>query len=289
MSGFGAEWLAMREAFDAEARNGGLVGELAPRWARARVTEIVDLATGTGANVRYLAPRIHGRQRWTVVDHDAALLAAVAPRLAGWAEQRGYHCRIHGPEATVTGEGFEAQVQPRQLDLARDLDRAVPEGLHLVTAAALLDLVSESWLARLVQGCRAAGAAFLLALTYDGETTWLPEDPEDARVRDAVNRHQERDKGFGRALGPGAVERAATLYRAAGYRVAQAKSDWRIGPEAGAMQRALLDGWRAAAAEIEPDRGGALSGWTARREAAIERGESALRVGHLDIAGRPNY
>jgi hypothetical protein len=287
MTGFGADWLAMREPFDAEARSAGLVDELVAHWSHAEVAEIVDLATGTGANVRYLAPRIHGRQRWTVVDHDARLLEALAPRLAGWAEQRGYRFRVRGPDVTVTGDGFEAEVQPRELDLARDLDRVVQDGVHLVTAAALLDLVSGRWLARLAGDCRSAGAAILFALTYDGETSWSPEDSGDARVRAAVNRHQGLDKGFGPALGPGAAGCAATLYRAAGYRVVEAKSDWRIGPEAGAMQGALLDGWRAAAEEIEPDRGGAFAGWAARRAAAIAEGASALRVGHVDIAGRP--
>jgi hypothetical protein len=288
MSDFDADWLAMREPFDGEARSAGLVGEVAAHWSHAEVIEVVDLATGTGANVRYLAPRIDGRQRWTVVDHDARLLEAVAPRLAGWAEQRGYRFRLRGPDVTVTGDGFEAEVQLRELDLTRDLDRVVQEGVHLVTAAALLDLVSERWLARLARDCRAAGAAVLFALTYDGETTWSPADPDDACVRDAVNRHQGLDKGFGSALGPTAAGCATALYRAAGYRVVEAKSDWRIGPEADAMQRLLLDGWRIAAAEIEPDRAGAFAGWAARRAAAIAQGVSALRVGHVDIAGRPD-
>ncbi len=288
MSGFGADWLALREPFDAVARNSGLVGELVAHWSRAAVVEITDLATGTGANVRYLAPRIAGRQRWTVVDHDARLLEAVAPRLTAWAEQRGYRFRRRGPDVTVTGAEFEAEVQPRELDLTRDLDRVVRRGVHLVTAAALLDLVSEPWLARLARGCRSAGAAVLLALTYDGETSWSPEDSGDVRVRDAVNRHQGRDKGFGPALGPTAAGCATALYRAAGYRVVEAKSDWRLGPEAGAMQRAMLEGWRAAAAEIEPDQGRTFAGWTARRAAAIARGVSVLRVGHVDIAGRPD-
>jgi hypothetical protein len=288
MSGFGADWLAMREPFDAAARSAGLVGELATHWSHAAVAEIADLATGTGANVRYLAPRIGGRQRWTVVDHDPRLLDAVAPQLAGWAEQRGYRFRARGPDMTVTGDGFEAEVRPRELDLTRDLDRVVREGVHLVTAAALLDLVSEPWLARLARDCRSASAAILFALTYDGETAWVPEDPDDARVRDVVNRHQRRDKGFGPALGPSAAGRAAALYRAAGYRVAEARSDWRIGAEAGAMQVALLEDWHAAAAEIEPERGSAFAGWAARRAAAIAHGASGLRVGHVDIAARPD-
>jgi hypothetical protein len=288
MTGFDPAWLALREPFDAAARSARRVSGLAPHWARADAVAIVDLATGTGANVRYLAPRIRGRQCWTVVDRDPRLLDAVASGLAEWAERRGYRWRQRGPEVTVTGEGFEAVVQPRALDLAHDLDRVVPQGAHLVTAAALLDLVSERWLARLVGSCRAAGAAFLFALTYDGETAWSPEDAEDARVRDAVNRHQERDKGFGPALGPAAAGRTAALYRAAEYRVVEARSDWRIGPEARVMQRALLEGWSAAAGEIEPERGDVWSGWAARRAAAIGASASALRVGHVDLAGRPS-
>ena len=88
---------------------------------------------------------------------------------------------------------------------------AVVAGQNLVTASALLDLVSESWLAGLVRRCadNACGAYF--ALTYDGEVQWMTEsaagwriddDPDDGLVRDAVNRHQRSDKGFGPALGP---------------------------------------------------------------------------------------
>jgi hypothetical protein len=36
---------------------------------------------------------------------------------------------------------------------------------HLVTASALLDLVSESWMKTLAARCRDAGAAVLFALT----------------------------------------------------------------------------------------------------------------------------
>ncbi len=46
---------------------------------------------------------------------------------------------------------------------------------HLVTGSALLDLVSEQWLRRLVDACarRACGTCF--ALTYDGEIRWSNE------------------------------------------------------------------------------------------------------------------
>ena len=84
-SGFSAAWLALREPHDAAARAAELVGLLRTRSsddaqrrrrrARCRAT-IVDLGAGSGANLRWLAPRLGGEQAWLLVDHDAALLAA---------------------------------------------------------------------------------------------------------------------------------------------------------------------------------------------------------------------
>lgn len=287
MSGFGADWLALREPFDAAARSGGLAAGLAARAGAAQPLAIVDLGCGTGANLRYLAPRLGGRQRWTLVDHDPRLLAELAPRLREWAARAGGSFRPQGGAMHVAAAGFEAAVRPLERDLAHDLERLVAGDVHLVTAAALLDLVSEGWLARLVGACRSAGAAVLFALTYDGRVAWSPADADDARVRDAVNRHQRTDKGFGAALGPDAAGHAARLLRAAGYEVDGARSDWHVGSDARAMQAALLEGWREAASAIAPDGRAAFAAWAARRAAAIERGVSVLHVGHVDLAGRP--
>lgn len=290
MSGFAADWLALREPFDAAARSAALAAELCASLAASHAAgaiEIVDLACGTGANVRYLAPRLGGRQRWTIVDHDARLLAALAPCMREWATRAGYRLHAANECIVVSGERFEAEVRPVEHDLARGVDGVVRAGVHLVTASALLDLVSGDWLARLAAACRSARAVALFALTYDGEIAWSPADPDDAAVRDAVNRHQRTDKGFGAALGPAAAGHAGAVLRAEGFEVAEARSDWDIGPATRAMQQALLDGWRAAAIGIAPAAAGAFTAWAARRAAAIAAGRAALRVGHRDLAARP--
>jgi SAM-dependent methyltransferase len=256
MTGFTPEWLSLREPPDATARSAALATGFA-----ASARRIVDLATGTGANVRYLAPRLPRARQWLAVDDDDALLAAFAAPA-------------------------RANVATLRLDLARALDELPLDGCDLVTASALLDLVSRSWLERLAARCAAAGAGVLFALTYDGRIEWSPAEDGDERVRDLINRHQLRDKGFGPALGPGAAAAAVAAFGALGYEMRTAPSDWILGAESAALQAALILGWHFAAAEVAPDATAPLRGWMERRRAHVAAGRSRLRVGHLDVAGR---
>jgi SAM-dependent methyltransferase len=256
MSAFTADWLALREPADAAARAARLVAPFA-----GRVRRIVDLGAGTGANLRYLAPRLGGEQDWLAVDRDPGLLADLAAR---------------SPPAGV-------RVRTLALDLARDLDELPLDGCDLVAASALLDLVSADWLERLAVRCAAAGADVLFALNYDGRIEWTPAEAGDERVRELLNRHQGGDKGFGPALGPTAAGRAAECLVGKGYAVRTARSDWVLG--SAALQSALAQGGVAAALELAPGERASLEDWARRRGAYIGSGDSSLRVGHLDVAG----
>ncbi len=256
MTSFTAEWLGLREPADAAARSEALAAGFADHARR-----IVDLASGTGANIRYLAPRLRRASHWLAVDSDPQLLAALTPP-AG------------------------VQVSTLRLDLAHALDGLPLDGCDLVTASALLDLVSASWVHRLAARCAEARVGVLFALTYDGRIEWSPGEDGDERVRELANRHQLGDKGFGPALGPGAAAAAAAALRALGYDVRTSPSDWTLGPGSGALQAALIDGWRSAAAGIAPGEGTALRDWAQRREAHVAADRSRLRVGHVDVSGK---
>ena len=252
MSGFSAEWLALREPADAAARSNLFAGRPFPG-------RLIDLGGGTGANVRYLASRLPSPQDWLLVDNDPALLA-------------------RAPAGVAT--------------LRADLNAIVDDdelfrGAALVTASALLDLVSEPWLAKLVLRCRAADAAVLFAVSYDGRIDCSPQDPEDDEVRRLVNEHQKTDKGFGPALGPDAAARAVVLLSAAGYTTKQERSDWTLAPAARDLQQPLVRGWASAASAMAPGRSASIAAWQARRLAHIEAGRSRIVVGHIDVAGIP--
>ena len=75
MSSFSAEWLALREPVDAASRNLELTTRLLNWRQRFNTLPVLDLASGTGANFRFLAPRLGGGQHWRLIDHDSKLLA----------------------------------------------------------------------------------------------------------------------------------------------------------------------------------------------------------------------
>lgn len=261
---FDASWLALREAADHRSRSDELVDRLADWWTRRAGSTVLDLGSGTGSNLRYLAPRLPGRHVWTLIDHDSALLA-----------------RVEAPPGDIV-------VKTKLGDLA-DVGLSEIEQAHLVTASALLDLVSADWLESLAGACAAAACGALFALTYDGTIEWAGElgEPADELVRAAVDAHQRRDKGVGAALGPTAGRFAEAAFRRRGFQTWTAPSAWRLGPEDAELAQALVLGWETAAVDERPDDADRIRAWAERRRAVVAGGDFGLIVGHVDLLALP--
>lgn len=277
---FSLDWLQMRESLDGRSRSRPLT-ELARDWLARRPGPhgIVDLGSGSGSNLRFLAPRLPGPQRWRLVDHDAGLLA---------------HGRRQAARLQDSGGGPPA-IETLRRDLA-PVDEALLGGADLVVASALFDLVSRAWVEALVAGCAERGQALLLTLSVDGDWAFLDragrrlEESEDVAVRTLFQAHQYRDKGLGEALGGEAPAVLATVLRAAGYRVQGEASSWRLAagdPDGFALAVQLVRGWHAAALEQTPAEAQRLDEWRDRRLAGLAVGELGVTVGHRDLFAVP--
>lgn len=266
MSGFSVDWLRLREPCDTRSRSEEFARSLYMRLP-LRPLQAMDLGTGTAANIRYLAPRLGGEQFWRAIDNDPVLIAQ--------------------QPSTLQGPGFDCQLSAQRLDLAADLGALPFADCQLVTASALLDLVSASWLKLLAQRCEAVRATVLFALSYDGRIECSPREPDDEWLCNLVNQHQQGDKGFGPALGPQATHHACTVFAALGFETRTADSDWIIEPEEHALQRELIDGWITAAREIAPRDEARIAAWGLRRRAHLSAGTSRIRVGHQDFMAWP--
>lgn len=279
MSGFSSDWLALREDADRRARNRDLAAALQGWFALREHISVVDLGCGTGANLRATAPLLPAQQSWRLIDKDAALITAARARLVNWAddadvEADGSLClKKDGLRITVT---FEAR------DLAADYAEILAAPVDLVTASALFDLVSETFIRAFVKALAARRSALYAVLTYNGLQRWSPHRPADNRIAGAFNRHQMTDKGFGPAAGPQAADCLAGQLSLEGYSVVEGDSSWRLD----ASDRMLIDeiqrGHALAVLELgEPD--------AKTVETWVKMIRTGAEIGHTDIFAHPGH
>jgi SAM-dependent methyltransferase len=298
-SAFSAAWLRLREPADRSARataaqdNVAWIDPLRRSSMRPQGAPlcVLDLGCGTGATLRWLAPRLGGVQRWLAFDDDEALLQSWPQAMAAGFPDAGAALEVtwHAERLRIVAAGLAVEADRQRLDLARQLEALPLTDVDLVCASAFIDLVSHAWLTRLVAHARAvhSRASFYFALAVDGRIDWHPALDGDAFVAGLFARHQQRDKGFGgAALGPAAPAAAQQLLADAGYAVDTMRSDWQLtGPDTQVLHEAFIEGMAAAAAEQEPAAAAAVEHWRVLRRAAVPG--ARLCVGHLDLVARP--
>jgi hypothetical protein len=230
---------------------------------------IHDLGGGSGAMGRWLAPRLRGPQRWVVHDRDADLLE---------------HALADPPGPAA--DGAPVTVEARRSDItalaADDL-----AGATLVTASAMLDMLTADELAGMLGACTEIGCPILLALTVVGRVALTPAEPLDAPMAAAFNAHQRRTTTAGRLLGPDAVAAAVEEIGGAGAEVLVRPSPWRLDAAHAELTAEWLDGWVAAACEHEPALAAEAGAYRDRRLAQAAAGQLGVTVDHADVLVLP--
>ncbi|GGC73214.1 glycosyltransferase family 4 protein [Marinobacter halophilus] len=276
---FSGQWLEAREPADHVARSEALTDALA-QWLMSRYDnrslkegsappmQLVDIGTGRGSNPAFLVPRLPVPQQWTLVEPDQGLLKAAVGRV----------------------EALDAPAESFDIELTEgNLDSVLPVNADLVTASALIDLVSEPWLTAFASAVARRRAAVLIVLSYSGRFELTPRHPLDARVQALVNRHQHGDKGSGSALGPEATGLLGQRLQAAGYQVQLANSPWRLGEDSrdAVLINSLMAGWAQAASEQDASAAELIDCWLQDRQAQLARQELTVKVNHLDLLALP--
>lgn len=261
---YAPEWLELREGADAAARAHDLLDPLRIRLAnlpgRAGLV-IHDVGCGTGSMGRWLAPHLDGAQHWILHDRDPYLLhfAAVASPRSG-------------------ADGSRVTVETRRGDIGRLTPDAL-KGASLVTASALLDVLTREEVDTLAAACAGAGCPALLTLSVAGRVELTPSDPLDTEITEAFNAHQRRSG----MLGPDAVTAAAEAFAEHGATVQVHPSPWRLGPGDSALTAQWLRGWVGAAVEERPELRERADRYLRERLAACEAGGLHVVVHHSDL------
>ena len=270
MSGFSIEWLNLREASDHRARDRHLL-KTAANWLndlKSKDKVIVDLGSGTGSTIRglqrytELAPSI----QWRLVDNDPELLAEA----------------IHRHSEDYSIESFLVDLSATQ--------KLPLESVSLITASALLDLVSGDFIRDFCQLIREKNedrpVGFYSALNYDGCIKWTPFHSLDAAILMNFNADQRRDKGFGPALGPDATDFLKTQFHSTKFQCLSAKSPWLLGSADYLLTESLINGISDVAIQTDGLTNSDIQDWKTFRIKNVRTGTCYL--GHTDILVLPN-
>lgn len=259
-----ADWLALREPADAAARAEDLADRVRARLAPDRPLVVHDLGSGTGSMARWLAPRLPGPQHWVLYDRDAGLLdraLADPPRAA---------------------DGSPVRMRTRRTDITR-LTAADLADADLVTASALLDMLTAEEIEAIVAACAGAGRPTLFTLSVVGRVRLDPPDELDAEIAAAFDAHQRRTVDGRRLLGPDAAAATVAAFRRHGVAVSVRSSPWRLNAGHAALIAEWFTGWYDAAVEQRPELAARAGAYAHRRLAEAAAGRLTVTVGHDDL------
>ena len=260
-----ARWLALREPADIAARSAELVGRVRSALTGGGPFVVHDLGAGTGSLGRWLAPLLPGPQHWILYDQDPELLA-----------------RARADLPATAADGTSVTVQTRRGDLTR-LTAADLADAALVTASALLDMLTAEEIDQLVAACAKARRPTLFLISVTGTVRLTPADPLDAEIADAFNAHQRRTVNGRRLLGPDAAAACVAAFARHGVAVETRPSPWRLGPDQAALAAQWFTGWLDAACEQRPELTDRTREYARRRRAEVEAGRLDVLVDHADL------
>jgi hypothetical protein len=214
---------------------------------------------------RWLAPMLRRPQHWVLHDRDADLLNIAAGDLPGPVAN----------DAAVT-------VQVKQSDITR-LGAGDLADASLITASALLDLLTRDELTDLITICLRPRCPTLFTLSVVGRVELTPADPLDRTVAAAFNAHQRRMTKRGRLLGPDAVAAAVEQFGRRPSDVLVRPSPWRLGASEADLAAEWFSGWLGAACEQQPELVVEVGGYEHRRLSQARNGQLEVTVDHADL------
>jgi hypothetical protein len=259
-------WLAARVAADTAARAATidtllpeLINYLIKTGGPQAVVEIIDLGAGTGANQRWLAPRLPLRQRWIHLDHNPVISRSLPL-----------------PDDTM--------IIDESVEVLSRLLASPSVDQRLVTCSALLDVLTTDQIHEVCGALIDNRAPGLFSLTVTGTFGVSPTNPHDQQLLDAFNDHQRR---AGMA-GPNAVNVALDAMLGGGFTVRTQETPWHLiaSNDPAFVEQLLRERLEAAVAQ-DTSLATTAATWFELRRTHLSDGILRIDLGHLDILALP--
>ena len=268
--------LAM-EAIDRRFRNGDVSDALTGWFSGRSALRVLDLACGTGANMRALAPILPPDQDWIMLTGSEAEEEQVRDLLFRWAPAAE---EIAGG-LKIERQGLRIAVRFERHDVAASGTMPDCEAAGLVVLDQNALRLTTSTFAAIANACARMGAVVHARCLYDGRIKLQPHHPADAQMTAALHRRLMEQTPLGAASGPLAASQLAERLELAGYSVIEGPGNAVLkaaGPQGtdGALMRAILSQMAEAQRAVARGHDKMIDTWAARPRTVMEISKTDL-------------
>jgi SAM-dependent methyltransferase len=294
-----SRYLEAKRTVDDRALNRGVVEVLRAELARRtdRAPRILELGAGIGTMAcRLVDWQVLPRCDYVLLDVSEGLLSVARERLANWGRERGYSVERHGERLHLRGPAGELSFSFVVAELHDFLTSGQGDSsFDLLIANAFLDLVDVPFTLPKLFEHAAADGLYWFTINFDGETTFLPEHPDDPALLTVYHQSMDERVRNGRPSGDSKTGRHlfARLGAAGASILSAGSSDWVVCAQGGAYPadeayflRHLVHTVHEELRRHPELSSAVLEAWSEQRQAQIERAELTLIVHQLDFVGR---
>jgi len=281
---FDPNWLQERYRFDEEARNKQLEWTCVNQFAFRDHVQIVDLGSGTGANLRYYVEQFPQDQTWFCVEEDIALKVPFWEQVQKMALDLDYAIEHEGVRMKLTKPGHEVLIHFVHGNLLKVGELVDLLRTDLVLANAVFDLFSKEQFTGLVQVLSHHSLSLLFTLNYAGMDFSTATDADDHYI-EQYNAHMQREQAFGRGMGPASSREMEAVLKEALAQVEVGESLWQIGSQEQAMMSYLLGFFDGALSDwwVKEAERLAFQNWLSEKKKHVAEKALSAEVYHLDI------
>ena len=280
----------VREQLENLSRASSLTRQFTHMWRNYSMLNLLDLGCATGANFRYLAPRLDCHQNWTLMDRDDSAFEDLIEETEHWAGSHNWTMKNREDRSfTLVADDQQWHVNMYVIALDEEVEKINLGGFHALCSSNFLEKTSAEWYRKLAQRCADAQLPQLLGVNYTSHLKLSPSDPDDALVMEGFHRHIKQDYGLGEAMGDETsyyILRELTNLR---FTVQESEYVWYLNSTRqpaliNLMIERLSKSAQAVYGEEEEKR---IQAWASRRHYAIAAKKVKMEIGYSDILAKP--
>ncbi|KAA3624504.1 MAG: hypothetical protein DWQ02_22980 [Bacteroidetes bacterium] len=283
-TGFNTDWLEERFQFDSRARNAVVENHCLTHFPDNKTVNILDLGSGSGSSFLYLSQKLPQNQNWTFVELNPLLAEASLNRISKFAAIKGWKVEKQPNTLVIETHKKCMKIEVLNHSFLKLEEKVDLEKFNLATAAAVLDLLTESMLYELLELLTGNDIPLLATINYEG-MKFNPSEPGDEVYIDLYGRHMQREQPFGRTLGPDCLKSILAYSKTRNHKIISGESNWQVGVKDQKMHTFLLDYMAGAIPEmLTSDKEVAVfEQWLADKRSRVNMEGLETTVFHFDV------